>query len=354
MMIRLAFSLLLLTAPVPLAAQQARELKVKPGNPYRHKPSRIEIPGTVLGARMQSALDLTQTQSDVSFKYESEDRSDLYSIYVYRLAGASIPVWFDRARWSIEHRPEVYGKPVLTGDPLTFQGSGPGDKAGLVAAYRTEKQYRATAVAMTGIEGWIIKVRYSSETATPEQARERAIQAIQSLRWPKPGKKDTPPAALTPVQDCPSAIATAASTRTVKDDGASAILGAFLSVAAADIKGKAAKEPAQPVTWCRDPKLGDDGVYRANAATDGYFLASSDSGRGFSVNPQMKLEDSAPDGWVVRFVDLETTYVLPTQDALPSPDRALAVVSEEKPISSVNTVGKHRNVNISTGVLGGD
>jgi hypothetical protein len=95
-------------------------------------------------------------------------------------------------------------------------------------------------------------------------------------------------------------------------------------------------------------------VYRANAATDGYFLASTDSGRGLSVSPQTKLEDSAPDGWVVRFVDLEKTYVLPTQDALPSPDRALAVLREERPISSVNTVGKDRNVNISTGVLGGD
>ncbi|MGC6401334.1 hypothetical protein ACNI3Q_12240 [Sphingomonas sp. FW199] len=351
MMIRLAFSLLLLTAPLPLAAQQARELKVKPGNPYRHKPSRIEIPGTVLGARMQSARDLTQTESDISFQYEPEDGSDLYSIYVYRLAGASIPIWFDRARWSIEHRPEVYGTPVLTSDPLTFQGSGPGNKAGLVAAYRTEKNYRSTAVAMTGIDGWIIKVRYSSETATPEQARERTIQAIQSLRWPKPGKKDTPPAVLTPVQDCPSAIATAASTRSVKDDGTSAILGAVLSMAAADIKGKDKAEPAEPVTWCRDPKLGDDGVYRANAATNGYFLASSDSGRGLSVSPQMKLKDDAPDGWVVRFVDLERTYVLPMQDALPSPDRALAVLSEEKPVSSVSTVGKKKEITIDTGVL---
>lgn len=351
MMIRLAFSMLLLTASLPVAAQQARELKVKPGNPYRHKPSRIEIPGTVLGARMFKASDLTQSESDVFFRYEPEDGSEEYSIYVYRLAGGSIPIWFDRARWSIEHRPEIYGTPVPSNDPLTFQGVEPSAKAGLVAAYQTEKNYRSTALAMTGIEGWIVKVRYSSKTATPSQARERAIQAIQSLRWPKPGRKDTPPAVLAPVQDCPSAIDTTASTRTVKEDGASAILGAFLSMAAAEIEDKEAQEPEQPVTWCRDPKLADDGVYRANAATDAYFLASSDSGRGLSVSPQMKLEDNEADGWVVRFVDLERTYVLPTQDALPSPARALSLLSEEKPVSSVNTVGKKKEISVDTGAF---
>ncbi|WP_448658345.1 hypothetical protein ACPVPU_12855 [Sphingomonas sp. CJ99] len=324
---------------------------MKPGNPYRHKPSRIEIPGTVMGARMQSARDLTQTESDISFQYEAEDGSELYSIYVYRLAGGSIPIWFDRARWSIEHRSEAYGTPVPSNDPLTFQGNEPSAKAGLVAAYLTEKNYRSTAVAMTGIEGWIIKVRYSSKTGTPAQARERAIQAIHSLRWPKPRKRDMPPSVLKPVDNCASAIATAESTKTVKDDGASAILGSLLSMAAAQFRVEDEGEPGQPVTWCRDPKLGDDGVYRADAANDAYFLATSDNGLGLSVTPQLKLGDDEADGWVVRFVDLETTYVLPTQDALPSPARALSLFNDEKPISSVNTVGKKRQINIDAGAF---
>ena len=98
------------------------------------------------------------------------------------------------------------------------------------------------------------------------------------------------------------------------------------------------------------------GVYRANAATDAYLLAFTDSGRGASVRPDAMgalLDDKTPPRWSVSLDDLGSTTSYPPMTALPRPDQVIAAL-EGPMLSRTSTWGKKREVTINSAALGDD
>ena len=351
----LAFAAAAMISGTPAAAQQATGLKVSAGKPYKHKLSGLRLPATLAGAPRIKAIAIGEDLLDVSASYESSDGAELLSLYVYRQASGALPVWFDRARWAIENRPDVYGKPVAAVGSPSFVPPGQQTESGLIAAYTLNKPpYRSTGVAILPFGEWLVKLRYSSKTLESASLATAMREALAELEWPR----DIAPApAAGLITDCATPLTLSGEAKAAPANGAAALMAAFMGVAVNAAKKKEAQNPEPAVSWCRDATiLKAGGVYRPDAATDRYLIALSDAGRGIFVQPDAAsalLAESKPaePRWSVALIDLGTITNFQAQDRLPSPEQVVEHIIRGPINSRVNTWGKDRSINISPGAF---
>lgn len=338
----------------PAAAQQAEELKVSAGKPYKHELSGLDLPATLVGAPRIKAVTIGEDLLDVSASYESPDRAELLSLYIYRKASGALPVWFDRARWAIENRPGVYGKPIAAVGAPSFVPPGQQTSSGLIATYTLNKTaYRSTGVAILPFGTWLVKLRYSSKTMEAASLATAMRSALAELQWP--AAVPAAPVAV-PIADCSTRLAASGKSRPVPADFKAMLMTALVGVAArTDSKETDASERSR--SWCRDTAaLKEGSVYRPDAATDSYLIALSDAGRGVFVGPSpanslvAESKPAAPS-WNVAFVDLGATTYFQAQDRLPSPSHVLKQVVRGPVSSRVITHGRKRDININRGAL---
>jgi hypothetical protein len=306
------------------AAQQAQDLKVSAGKPYKHKLSKLSFPATLAGAPRLRVRSIGPELLDVSAGYETADGAEFLSLFVYRNVTGAVPVWFDRARWAIENRPDVYGTPVAAVGAPAFVPPGQQAASGMIATYTLNKPpYRSTGVAILPFGEWLVKLRYSSKTLEAASLATAMRKALAELDWPR---EITAGVAASPVTECPTPLALSGESKPAPANGAAVLLAAVMGLAAnAGTKEKAEPAPTPPASWCRDPtvlKLG--GVYRPDAATDRYLIALSDAGRGVFVGPDSAAALLAPTqpaapSWSVALIDMDATTYFPAQDRLPSP-----------------------------------
>ncbi|MCC2978132.1 hypothetical protein LK533_15835 [Sphingomonas sp. PL-96] len=341
---------------MPAAAQQVEELKVSSDEPYAHDLSGLRLPATLARAPRNKAVTIGGDLLDVSANYESPDRAELLSLYVYRQASGALPVWFDRARWSIEHRPNVYGKPVAAVGGPSFVPPRQQTASGLIATYTLNKNaYRSTGVAILPFGNWLVKLRYSSKTLEAASLATAMRAALAELEWPA----DIAPApAAVPVTNCSTPLVTSGKSRPAQEDLRAMLMTAIVGVAAATDPADKEATAAEPrAAWCRDATaLKGGGVYRPNEATDNYLIALSDAGRGVLVGPSpansLRAESNPPaPSWNVSLVDLGATTFFQAQDRLPSPSHVMQRVIRGPVTSQVSTRGKKRNINISPGAF---
>ncbi|MCG7347308.1 hypothetical protein [Sphingomonas sp. ACRSK] len=352
----LGFAAAAMISGTPAAAQQATDLKVSAGKPYKHKLSGLRLPATLAGAPRIKAIAIGEDLLDVSASYESSDGAELLSLYVYRQASGALPVWFDRARWAIENRPDVYGKPVAAVGSPSFVPPGQQTESGLIAAYTLNKgPYRSTGVAILPFGEWLVKLRYSSKTLESASLATAMREALAALEWPR---EVAPAPATSPVAECPTPLALSGEAKPASTNGAAALMAAFMGLAVhADTKKQDAPTPQPAVSWCRDATiLKAGGVYRPNAATDRYLIALSDAGRGIFVQPDAAsalLAESKPaePRWSVALIDLGTITNFQAQDRLPPPEQVVEHIIRGPINSRVNTWGKDRSINISSGAF---
>ncbi|MEH3038564.1 MAG: hypothetical protein PGN21_00630 [Sphingomonas paucimobilis] len=332
----------------PVAAQQiGAAVSAKAGKPYRFRHSGITAPAELDGMKRVDVRQLGDDELDVFAVYQSGP--DAITVYVYRTLAGSVPVWFDRARASVEQRREMFGNvtPVV---PTAFAPPGQTTTSGLMAGWTLNKApYRGTALAILPVGEWLVKVRYSSSKMDGAAVAARIPAVLAALEWPK-----TIPttAAAAPVADCATPLTFAPAAAVVTDAKLlqSAALTGGLIAAAADGKGK---PPATPQVWCRDPASAQVGAaYRRDAETSGYLLAISDSGRGIVVEPDIiAREVGATDGrkvdqWSVALYDTGSIATYAPMTGLPAPDTVIAAL--ERPIlARTTTWGKKRNVSIN-------
>lgn len=105
---------------LPLSAQQPPppELKVAADTDFRHANSGVTLPKTLLGLPRTRILETAPKQLDVAGDY-SPPGGDVLTVYIYHVRAGSVPVWFDRARWSLESRP-VFGTPTISLAPAAI------------------------------------------------------------------------------------------------------------------------------------------------------------------------------------------------------------------------------------------
>jgi hypothetical protein len=341
----------------PAAAQQVEELKVSAGKAYKHKHSKLRLPATLAGVSRTTARSLSADLLDVSASYETPDGAEFLSLYVYRHVTGAVPVWFDRARWAIENRPDVYGTPVPAMLAPSFVPPGQQTASGLIATYAINKPpFRSTGIAILPFGEWLVKLRYSSRTLESASLATAMHKALAELDWPR---EIAPAPAASPLTDCPTPLAFSGEAKPVPASGVSTLMAALMGATANVEPKKEASELQAAVSWCRDAAvLTVGGVYRPNAATDRYLIALSDAGRGIFVQPDPAtalLAESKPTApsWLVAFIDLGAITNYQAQDRLPSPTQVIERLVRGPINSRVNTWGKTRNVDISPGAFGG-
>ncbi|KQM61339.1 MULTISPECIES: hypothetical protein [unclassified Sphingomonas] len=333
----------------PVAAQQiGAPVDAKPGRPYRFKQSGITAPAELDGMRRADVRQLGTDELDVFAVYQ--DGPDAITVYVYRSLSGGVPVWFDRARASIEQRREMFGNvtPVV---PTTFTPPGQSSASGLMAGWTLNKApYRGTALAILPVGEWLVKVRYSSSKMDGAAVAARIPAVLGALEWPK--TIPSAPAAA-PVADCAAPLVFSATAAPVTD--AKALQSAALSgglVAAAEGEKKGVSTASSPV-WCRDPAPAHMGAaYRRDGATDSYLLAISDSGRGFAIAPDViarelgEAEGRKVQQWSVALYEPGSIATYTPMTGLPAPDTLIAALN--RPIlARTTTWGKKRNVSIN-------
>lgn len=333
----------------PVAAQQVgAPVSAKAGKPYRFKHSGITAPAELDGMRRVDVRQLGDDELDVFAVYQ--DGPDAITVYVYRALSGSVPVWFDRARASVEQRKEMFGN-VAPAVPTAFAPPGQSSASALMAGWTLNKApYRGTALVILPVGEWLVKIRYSSTKLDGAAVAARIPALLGALEWPK--SVPSAPAAA-PVADCATPLAFATNAVAVTDEKAlqsAALTGGLVAAAEGEKKTGAATTPA---LWCRDPAPAQIGAaYRRDGATDGYLLAISDSGRGIAVEPDViarelgEAEGKKIAQWSIALYEPGSIAVYAPMTALPAPDTLIAALN--RPIlARTTTWGKKRNVTIN-------
>ena len=342
-----------LMVATPVAAQSAgKAVSAKVGKPYRFQHSGIVAPADLDGMRRVDVRQFGDDELDMFAVYE--DGPDAITLYVYRTLNGSVPVWFDRARASVEQRRELFGN-VVPVVPTAFTPPGQSSASGLMAGWTLNKApYRGTALAILPVGEWLVKIRYTSTKMDGAAVAARLPAVLGALDWPR----GVPPAAVAaPVADCATPLIfspTAAAVTDPKLLRTAALTGGLVAAAAAAGKGKPA---ATPAVWCRDPAPAPVGaVYRRDAEPDGYLLAISDSGRGISVQPDIIAQEIGEvDGkrvqqWSVALYDPGSIAIYGPVTGLPSP--AMLVTALGRPVlARATTWGKKRTITLNRDTL---
>lgn len=340
-------------APVPPAAAQAQKVAIAApaDQPYRFRHSGLTIPTVLEGMPRTSIEQFGSDELDVFANYQRG--SDAVTVYVYRMVSGAVPVWFDRARASIETRRDLYGAVTAAVPPTAFTPPGQGVASGLIGAWSTGKPpYRGTSLALLPLGDWLVKVRYSSTTLDGAQIAARMPAVLAALTWPS---GVAPAAPAQPIADCATPLAYPKKAKVVRDQS-SLTTASFLGGLLAAVERRVAEtKPSTPPLWCRDPDGSPmGGVYRANNASDSYLLALSDAGRGVWVGPEplgALLDKKAKPSWSVALADLGETLSYPPMTALPRPAEVLSLI-QRPALSRTSTWGDNGQVNIDVNING--
>lgn len=315
-------------------AQDRKEITAPADAPWKHAQTGIALPPALIGIARDSIGDQSSSQIDVSADY-GDGQATTITLYLFRPALASVPIWFDRSETQVLMR-EAYGKATPSAAPVAF--SPPGSKAAsaLRRIYLPSKgPYKATGLAIMPMGEWLVAVRISSQEFDAATLDAMLDDVIKALGWP--GSVADADAAI-PVAACTTPIAYAKKAKFKAPSMMDALLGATLSSIKPTEEEKA---KATPVTWCREgaPKQ-EYAVYRAVGTETGYTIAMGDAGRVINVSPGLALDSKDP-GYSLSLGLLDRTLVYPSFDKLPLPDVAIDAVMKNRPISSATRDGKN-------------
>ncbi|NIJ21763.1 hypothetical protein FHS95_003474 [Sphingomonas naasensis] len=332
--IRIAAALLAGALSVaPLAAQaQSTTIQVPAAKKWKHVGTGVIVPQALAGLPRTGITDSTAGEFDVSIQFGNPESTQL-TIYLFRPALASVPVWFDRAETQILDR-DIFGHAAPVSDPIAFAPPGTTTASALRRVYVPEKRtFTATGAAMVPLGEWLVAARLSSTSLDPAALDAKLLEALAALGWPAPVAGAAPDAIAAPIQPCTTPAGFSAKAKVKKPDMGAALLGALLANAADDPDIK--KTPVEgPQGLCREGKPGaETATYRTLGDGKGYVIALGDAGRTISVYPEFVLDKGEP-GYAVTFNDLATSYVYPSFDRLPEPGKAFEMVRKSRPISS--------------------
>ena len=355
-MIKLSWAMLC-TVPVaacaaPASAQRSIELEV--GANWQHPHSGITVPSELGGISRGAATEYAPDFLNIGFSFRIDDPYEELSLYIYRHTNGGSPVWFEQARKAIEIRDTYAGAELAFG---VEQYGWPGAEGwqGQRAIYDLPSDgfAKSTGVALFSVNGWLVKMRASSASRSPEELATLMDQAFAELTPPEPSVPQSPVIA---VVDCEKKLKFKKA-KDSKQDGASALLGGI--VADKVEEAKVSETEARPaVAWCRDGSLSPMQVaYRADASTDSYLIALSDSGMGVSVAPDLSAQFLAEDSKkskpaysITVITDAQRINYVP-QDRLPSLKRVLEVINANRTTSSVSTWGDDSTIEVNSDAL---
>ena len=328
-------------------AQGPRTIELPAKAAFKHRHSKVQLPPVLAGLPRTAAAEYEADQLDTTSEYATPDLSEAYTIYIYRNVAGGLPIWFDRARWMIEHRTTL-GDPALNAAGA-FVPPGRANASGLLASYAvTGKGYKSTGIALVPVGEWLVKIRASSHPLSPSELEARMKSALAEIAWPK---KMAPAPGAAPVLPCATGLALTGDAKPAEKDessGAAMLVGALLGQVGATREAPRQAAPP-PARWCRDSiELAGAAVYRADEQTDGYLIALGDAGRAISAGRNggdvlleaAEEKKAGGDRYEVRLILLAQTMNSGLFDRLPPPAQSLAIVEQGRFATSFGTWGK--------------
>lgn len=324
---------LIATLGALVAPAQAQTVFEVPGNAsWKHAETGVILRPRIAGIPRGTMKDASKSELDISAQYESPDGQLYITVFIYRPALSSLPVWFDRSETAILMR-DLYGKArPVSAAPTAFARPGATTASGLRQVYLPSSGvFKSTALAMMPIGKWLVAVRISAKDLDAAQIDARMTEVIAGIGWPKDVAES--PVAV-PVAPCAERLAYAKGARMKKPDMQDGLIaGSAIALAAG-------KEGGTPPLYCRDlpPALGY-GVYREPTETDGYVMAIGDAGIMISIGPDMFAEGKPRFRMFAGFLDHHAIYS--TFDKLPHPDDAMRAIRGVAPAARVSLDGKN-------------
>jgi len=331
------------------AQAEARTLDLPANAGWQHAATGLVLRSRLAGYQRTWIDDSGTAELDISANFEAPDRSTVVTLYLFRPALMSVPVWFDRSETQILLRDEFHGVQPAA-EARAFAPPGSTVASALRRVYVTGLDaYRTTGLAMMPMGEWLVAVRISSHDADPAALEARLDAVIAAIGWPE-GATDGVPASV--VADCPEPLEYARRAKLQRPSMADALLGSALLGAAAQRADDATATESAPAVLCRDaPGKVEYGVYRdtAELKRQAYLMALGDAGRTISVAPSIGALVDGSKGYMLSLGDLDRTLIFPNFDKLAPPDKALETVTSTAPISSfVRGADGGSTINIST------
>ncbi|NYT41061.1 hypothetical protein HZY97_09860 [Sphingomonas sp. R-74633] len=330
-------------AVMPAAAQNHSQAQINvPANvSWMHEGTGLILRSKIAGLPRGTILDSTRSGLDVMVQY-AEGQATAVTLYIYRPALMSVPVWFDRSETQILMRTDVFGTSAPTGPARAFTPPKAATASALRRSYVPGRgPNKSTGLAIIPLGEWLVAVRVSSQELDPAALDAKIDEVIAGIVWPD--KQVESPVAV-PIAACPGSLAYDRKAKLMQPDPQQSIMGALILGVAADAAKNKEGKPVPPVLFCRDgAPVQQYGVYRAADAKDSYTLALGDAGRVMTVSPGFALEKKDV-GYQLSLGDLDRQLVYPNFDKLPTPTAALQAMMQSRPVSSVARGSKNVNI----------
>lgn len=308
--VRLCIAALALTVAPPMASVTnaavpgATDLPIEPGQNFTVPVSGIIAPSQAAGLNLVQAqviipgadYGLTYSNTDA----RSADRSQsgtLASIYISRNTAGDASLWFDWVS-QIMDTMGYYGKTTNAPSAL-FTPKAHGVASGLIRTLKPSKSGLAsTGVALFTHGDYIIKLRVSSGTLSPDENAAVIQTLVDALTLPALDKEDEQPALAYQVAACKDALPTTSMPKAKRGDGTQALVLGTAGQSASIMNSVVYQVRPGKSQWCRDPNAPN--VYRPDGKTDRWMLVESDSYGIIGVAPMTLI---GPKGYVVFIAD---------------------------------------------------
>jgi hypothetical protein len=326
---------------MPAAAQNQAQINVPANVSWMHEGTGLILRSKIAGLQRGTIVDSTRAGLDVMVQY-AEGEATAVTLYIYRPALMSVPVWFDRSETQILMRTDVFGTSKPIGPARAFAAPKAVTASALRRSYVPGRgPNKSTGLALIPLGDWLVAVRVSSQDLDPAALDARIDDVLAGIVWPD--KLAEAPVAV-PIAACADSLDYDRKAKPMKPDPQQSLMGALILGVAADAAKDKKGEAIPPVLFCRDgAPLPQYGVYRAADAKNSYTLALGDAGRVLNVLPGFAL-DRKDVGYQVSLGDLDRRLIYPNFDKLPTPTAALQAVMQLRPVSSVARGSKDVNI----------
>lgn len=326
----------------PVQAQRTLDVPATAG--WKHAETEIILMPRVGGMQRTKIADGGNAERDIAAELRDDDGKTWATLYIFRPALMSVPVWFDRSETLILHN-DLLGETRPVDTPRAFAAPHATATSGLRRAYVPgSDRFKSTALAMMPLGEWLVVIRVTSPTLDPAQVDARLSAIIEGIGWPQ-GVAESPVAV--PVTACAAPLAYAKRAKMKQPDMSDAIMGAAMAGPIVDEHGKTASLAAlDPTAYCRDlPPNANYSVYRAPDVKDAYVIALADAGVVVRVGGGAMAIFGDSHGVSVSLADLYGTSIYPSFDKLPSPDLVMQALNSVSPMSRTEGDGKNITIN---------
>lgn len=302
-----------------------------------HKHTGTGFPSKLGGFDRSKIRDLAEDQLDIVVSYKDPDQRGVLTLYLYRPVINDVPLWFETAKQSLM----VGGLGKFVSELATdtvFTPPGQSSTAGMVVSYRlTGSSSKSTAIAMVPVNGWLLKVRYTSAEYDAQALANEIPKIVSAVETAK--ILEQAPQAVA-IKLCTKKLKLKSKAKRFRPSLADALIGGVI-ISAAGEKGNDGDEPNETVTYCRDPgEYGQWTVFRANESKDSYIMPLGDSGRALSIYRNTLSGAISGDNrkrYTPVHMKLGQHDVYADMNVLPVPETLLAAVNNQTLISSSTT-----------------